>query len=278
MTDNLELLIDPDPEVDTLSTASFPYGYSGKRKTHAEYLVWTSWLRLEPEFARRFMALMQLGFQTGHDLGAGGTWRSSEGQEKLFRSRYHVDPKGKLYWKAENGDGPWWTKNPGVAAAAIPGKSFHETSAPDGKCYAIDAIGDIVWMNAHLEAFGLYNFDSEPWHVQPKGIPSGRKPGMIYPNLVPMVLPQSQKPVVVPNPPLVEGDRGNQVTLLQNAITFWKWYTLKGDGWFGPETTKGVKAMQTALGGLDVDGKYGPKTAAKYEQFVLQMKKFDPTK
>lgn len=269
--------LDFDPATDTLSTTSFPYGYSGNRKTELEYLAWTNWQRVDPELARRVMALMKFAASRGKDLGAGGTWRSTEGQEKLFRSRYYASPTGKTYWKAPNGDGPWWNKRAGVAAAAPPGKSFHEASTSAGKCLALDMVGDMVFMGAHLNEFGLYTFQSEPWHVQPRGIPSARASYQLYGPLDVWALPQIENPVVLPLPTLKEGDKNNQVTLLQNVITFWQWDKLSADGWFGPKTKEGVKKMQTALGGLTADGIYGPKTAAKYEQFVLQMRNFDPT-
>lgn len=259
----------------------YKYGYSGNKKTKEQYLAWSSFQKIDPELARRILRMMECAAAVGKDIGVGGSWRSSEGQEKLFRSRYMQDSAGRTYWAAPNGDGPWWTKKDGVAAAAAPGKSYHESSTDSGKCLAADMIGDMAWMDANLSRFGMYNFNSELWHVQPKEIPAARTAGRLYPSppqiLLPAI-PQSQKPIVsAPLPSLVKGNKGNRVNMLQSVINFWKWDKIATDGDFGPQTEGGVKKMQTYLKAT-VDGKYGPQTYGKYLEFVKAVMAVDPTK
>ncbi len=65
------------------------------------------------------------------------------------------------------------------------------------------------------------------------------------------------------------GDRGANVTQLQQALGFWTYYLAKIDGDFGPKTEEAVKTLQRAQqqsGAGAVDGIYGPRTHAAADQ------------
>jgi hypothetical protein len=141
-------------------------------KTLSQIKARTDWKGLDAEFAHRVEALM---VASGGTIGFGGGSRTTEGQTALFLSRYHEDPNGVIYW-----NGKRWTKNPGVATAAPPGRSYHEPTTEEGKALAADLVAvagnfSFVHNNAHL--YGLVDFalvNAEPWHVQPLEIPHAR--------------------------------------------------------------------------------------------------------
>jgi hypothetical protein len=138
-------------------------------KTMEQIKARADWKGLDPEFATRLSALMLYG---NGKLGFGGGSRTTAGQTALFLSRYHEDPNGAIFW-----NGKRWTKNPGVASAAPPGRSYHEPTTPDGKALAADMVGDLSILDAAGPSFGLINFENvnnEPWHAQPMEIPHAR--------------------------------------------------------------------------------------------------------
>ncbi len=153
-----------------------------------------------PEFLRRVMAMM---VDCPTSLGIGESSRSSAQQEAVFRQRYvaYTSPPG-IQW-----DGAWWRKKPGVASAAPPGSSYHEDDVPGGSL-AVDMIGDLKWMKAACASYGLREFsevNSEPWHVQPAELPTGRSrwdgtPIAYFP------LPGDTPPPPPPPPPQPQGD------------------------------------------------------------------------
>lgn len=149
------------------------FGYNGTRLTVKELEKRFAWSRLHPEFRRRLIALFDDAQKNLTDLGIGGGWRSSETQEQLFVSRYHVSTFGTVRW-----DGKRWTKNKGVADAAPPYSSFHESTDTDGFAFAADLVGDLEWMNENCAKYGLIHFknvNKEPWHVQPTELPNSRR-------------------------------------------------------------------------------------------------------
>jgi hypothetical protein len=114
---------------------------------------------LDPEFWRRFKALMEAGASVDVGVGVGTGWR--------------IQPT--------NPDG---STKPGFAA---PGNSNHEgfpANGVAGGAVAIDAVGDLAWMEKNLARYGLRSFiqpsttgykgSDEPWHVQPAEIPASR--------------------------------------------------------------------------------------------------------
>lgn len=154
---------------------TYLYGYAtpSQRLTVAELETRATWKNLDAEFKRRLVALFNASQAAGHEVGIGGGWRSSQQQEALFRSRYTSAPAPPgILW-----NGTWWTKKPGVASSAPPGRSYHEDSTPDG-AIAADLIGDIAWAGTVAETFGLFDLSAvndEPWHFQPVEIPVARR-------------------------------------------------------------------------------------------------------
>lgn len=269
-------------------------GYSGTTRTRDELLNWSVWLRFEPEFRRRLLAMMDEVVASGRKIGVGGGWRSTDAQRNLFLSRYHVeddnDLTGSIFW-----NGKFWEKNPGVAPAAPPGVSYHEPVTPEGYCFAVDLVGDVAFAGTIAGKYGLLHFgniNGEPWHMQPYELPRSRR--NYQPSMAPLKVfggapvpppPPPPKPaVVVPAPTLKLvtpiNMSGPEVAKLQQIMSFWGWYGYKdatgkfikytADGWFGPRTADAVKKMQIALGAT-ADGIYGPITAAKYKAFATAL-------
>ena len=124
-----------------------------------------SWNFLDSRMKTRLLAMFRAsGGRVG--LQAGGGWRSTARQREMFLERHREDPNGSIEW-----EGKRWSLIPGNAAAAPPGRSYHEIGL------AADLEGDLGWMNAHAGEFQLIHFanvNDEPWHVQPAEIPRGR--------------------------------------------------------------------------------------------------------
>lgn len=256
-----------------LNPVNVMMGYRGSRYTPAEVFSSTSWNYLDPEVQDRAWNLIVTSIEEGHEVGIGGTGRPEGAQDRLFRSRYHVvkHVTPLVY------DGEYWEKNPGVAAAAVPGFSYHELMLPveKPKCFAIDAIGDMVWLHNNCKRFGFRNFNSEKWHIQPIEFPAARrhfKDSMWpLPDKFPTatLYPETdERPVVeVPEPDLRKNDSGEEVLLLQNAIVFWGLAHIPLHGFLDEATERGLKSFQTFLK-VTPDGWYGKKTAAAYRKFL----------
>lgn len=258
-------------------------GYQGRLRTREELLAWSGFTRIDVEFGRRLLAMMDEVISTGRSIGIGESWRSSDAQKSLFLSRYRqeddTDRTGDVFW-----NGTWWEKLPGVAPAAPPGRSYHEGVAEiGGRCLAVDLVGDTAFAATLAAKYCCVEFskvNGELWHWQPAELPLGRvqlKPATMLPlkpcATIPPVPPTPPKqPIVVPAPTLrlvtPINMSGPEVYKLQSILTFWKFYTGKQDGWFGPMTETAVKKLQTALQ-LKADGVWGPVTAAAYYKFML---------
>lgn len=261
--------------------STYMTGYAGKMMTRDELLKWSVWLRFEPEFRRRLLALMDACVAAGKPIGVGGGWRSSDSQRNLFLSRYIVeddnDFTGDVFW-----EGKYWEKKAGAAPAAPPGLSYHEPCTPEGFCLAVDMVGDVKFASTIADKYGLLHFgniNGEWWHLQPAELPHSRRgfkadmvPLKVYGGTPLPPPPKPPKPPVVVAAPTLRlvkpiNMTGPEVAKLQQIMGFWGWYTGKADGWFGPVTEWGVKNMQKALG-ITQDGVYGPITAAKYKAFA----------
>jgi hypothetical protein len=69
----------------------------------------------------------------------------------------------------------------------------------------------------------------------------------------------------LPLPKLQRGDVGSGVSLLQEVLSFWRYYTKRVDGEYGPLTEAAVAAWQVDLQQYHcgaADGIYGPRTHA----------------
>ena len=255
-------------------------GYSGATKTLEELKVWGQYTYMEPEFARRVLALMDASIAAGHPVGIGNTWRSSVAQRQLFLARHHVSPTGSITFEGQK-----WALNAGAAPSAPPGQSYHESTAPTQTpkfCLAVDFVGDTAWAERYASEFDLVTFGSingEPWHAQPAEIPHGRSGySSKYEPLgsaatVPPPPPKPPVPVVVvPKPTIRSGVSGPEVMKLQAVMQFWGWYpkTYKCDGVCGPVTAWCIAVMQKALN-QKADGVYGTVTAGAYLWFATVM-------
>lgn len=140
-----------------------PYGYGGKKVSLSELKNKSDFQSLHPRFKGRLLEMMRVN----PEIGVGGGSRASSSQETMFKSRYRrTDEETKIYW-----DGSYWEHVSG-AAAAPPGRSMHEIGL------AADLVGDLDWMNANADKFGLKHFagvNNEPWHVQPSDLPNSRR-------------------------------------------------------------------------------------------------------
>ena len=81
----------------------------------------------------------------------------------------------------------------------------------------------------------------------------------------------------LPLPTLRQGDQGPLVEHLQHVLAFWRYYTSRVDGDFGPRTKAAVVAWQHALQPLNVgrpDGVYGPRTHAAAAASYAALERF----
>ena len=154
---------------------TYLFGYSGGRLTLDEMATRQTWAMLHPEFRRRLMALFDAGRDVGRDVGIGEGWRSSEQQERVFLQRHVQVASGGCC----GFDGKRWQLRQGMAHAAPPFRSYHESvGMPSGLwALAADLVGDVKWANANADRFGLRHFaqvNDEPWHHQPSEVPVSR--------------------------------------------------------------------------------------------------------
>ena len=78
-----------------------------------------------------------------------------------------------------------------------------------------------------------------------------------------------KKTVIVAKPTLRKNSIGDEVRILQNNLKVTVNNKLKVDGDFGSCTESAVKAFQLVhMGKKEVDGIYGPKTAAKMNEVL----------
>jgi len=133
-------------------------------------------VRLLAPAARAWKALVAAAARDGHVLKVATpdrSYRPYASQEAIFRARYtpHRTPGyGRRYWQRR-----WWSKKPGVAAAAKPGTSNHgwgiavdvgEESDGDTGTESLDA-GTLTWLKIHAHRFGWsWELQSEPWHLR----------------------------------------------------------------------------------------------------------------
>jgi hypothetical protein len=132
---------------------------------------------LESTAARAWFALYAAAKSAGHELTYtyGGTFRSYDDQESLFRRRYtdRYDPAVNTTTGVRHWQGRKWWKRQKVAAAAVPGTSNH------GWGLAVDAaVGDhprnaspitsaLPWLIENAARFGFsWELQSEPWHIR----------------------------------------------------------------------------------------------------------------
>jgi hypothetical protein len=141
---------------------TYPDGYGSPpaQKTIEQVFARSSVVILHPEYSKRLKALM---IASNGKLGIGGGGRTTEQQERVFLQRHYEVASGGCCGY----NGKRYAKRAGVAHAAPPGSSFHETLV-QGKAAAVDAIGDLKWAAANCEQYGLEQatWGGEVWHFQ----------------------------------------------------------------------------------------------------------------
>ena len=144
---------------------SVPVGYGkGNRVPLSSLGNVPTFGKLNSTFKDRLLRM----FAENPNVGIGEGFRSQETQTQLFNSRY------KQVTDGSKGDVSWNGKEYKLvtgAPAAPPGRSMHELGL------AADLVGDVDWVVANAERFGLKTFkdvNGEKWHVQPNDIPNSR--------------------------------------------------------------------------------------------------------
>lgn len=144
---------------------SVPVGYGkGNRVPLSSLGNVPTFGKLNSTFKDRLLRM----FAENPNVGIGEGFRSQETQAQLFNSRY------KQITDGSKGDVTWNGKEYKLvtgAPAAPPGRSMHELGL------AADLVGDVDWVVANAERFGLKTFkdvNGEKWHVQPNDVPNSR--------------------------------------------------------------------------------------------------------
>lgn len=258
---------------------SYVTGYNGTVRTREQLLAWSHWQALDPEFARRTLALLDASNTAGRPLGIGSVVRTTQGQRDLFLSRHYVVASGGCCTY----EGKRYALRPGMAHAAPPGRSYHERTTPDDHALAIDFTGDLKFLAEHAAAYGMIEFTEilkEPWHAQPKEPPTARRryvPAQHHPLPV-IALPDAPAPaptrVIAPRASIRQGVANDkaQVRHLQHLCNFWSWRDAQNrnlvvDGDYGPRSAQAVMAMQRFFA-IPADGWYGPQSAGKLQLFL----------
>ena len=126
----------------------------------------SSFSGMHPTFKDRLTKMMSA---SGGRVGFGEGKRSQDTQRQGFLERHEQSSeKTDTFW-----EGKYWKLKKGYSPMAPPGMSMHEIGL------AADLVGDMDWVAANAEKFGLKAFGNvpgvnEPWHVQPSELPNSR--------------------------------------------------------------------------------------------------------
>ena len=126
----------------------------------------SSFSGMHPTFKDRLTKMMAAA---GGRVGFGEGKRSQDTQRQGFLERHEVsNEKTDTFW-----EGKYWRLKKGYSPIAPPGMSMHEIGL------AADLVGDMDWVAANADKFGLKAFGNvpgvhEPWHVQPSELPNSR--------------------------------------------------------------------------------------------------------
>jgi hypothetical protein len=191
-----------------MAEPKYPYGYA-----NPPAMVTLDQMRgkspvalLHPEYWKRISGLMVAG---GGRFGIGGAGRTTAQQERVFLERHHVVKSGGCCQY----NGKRYALNTGMAHAAPPGRSFHETVVY-GFSAAVDAIGDLKWAALNCEKYGLEQatWGGEVWHFQftefPHSVAQWQKAGSPQPQnwKLPGHQPKPPEPVQPNTYTVVSGD------------------------------------------------------------------------
>lgn len=154
---------------------TYRFGYGDTRLKVDQMATRQTWAMLHPEFRRRLIVLFDAAQDAGTDVGIGEGWRSSEQQQRVFLERHRQMPSGGCCgW-----DGKRWMLRDGMAHAAPPFRSYHESVGMPSGLWAVaaDLVGDLAFAHSQAEQLGLVHFtnvNNEPWHFQPSELPTSR--------------------------------------------------------------------------------------------------------
>lgn len=213
---------------------------------------------------------------TGYHLGSVGMWRPYAVQEAGFRRSYldHYDPARCTLNHQRTWLGLSWYLLKGTLPKATPGRSEHGWGLANdctiwraGTEYPLAdrrVAAGFAWLQANALRYGYSwaypTLGTDDPHLQyfagdqtPPGLAGTTPPAH-----------EPADPATVPPPTTRAGNRGPQVEALQRYLAALHLYTKAIDGIAGTYTITAIRSLQTALGftGRDVDGIYGPATAA----------------
>ena len=243
--------------------------YWDKRVTLDAIVASRTFGGMHPTMRDRVRSLIE---DSGGRVGLGQGLRDPKQQLQMFLARHVLDPSGDITY-----DGQRWSRLPGTAPAAPPGRSMHEIGL------AADMTGDMGWVRENVARHSLQTFEkvnNEPWHVQPAELPRGRSSYQRNPiwGLPPWGAAPSggtapaddagSATVVTSSEPLTPalqarpGDTGPAITVLTEALIARKLLAddpVRRDGVYGPDDVALVQEFQRS-NALEVDGIVGPQT------------------
>ena len=246
--------------------------YWKKRVTIDKIVSSNTFKGMHPKMQERVRGLIE---GSGGKVGLGQGLRDPKQQLQMFLNRHVPDPNGKYSY-----NGKKWSRLPGMAAAAPPGRSMHEIGL------AADMTGDMSWLGKNAARFDLQTFENvnnEPWHVQPTELSRGRSS---YQKNAAWGLPPwggseesgttttsstnsgSTTSATTSSAPLTPalraapGDSGPAVDVLTEALIARELLpdtSASRDGVYGPDDVQLVEEFQRS-NDLAVDGRVGPQT------------------
>ncbi len=239
--------------------------YGDRRATIGDIVASRTFQGMHPQMQERVRQLIEA---SEGSVGLGQGLRDPKQQLQMFLSRHVPDPNGSITHAGQK-----WSRLPGMAAAAPPGKSMHEIGL------AADMTGDIGWVRDNVARFNLQTFENvnnEPWHVQPSELTRSRSSYEKQPTwgLPPWNAssettgPTDTPPLITSSTPLTPalrarpGDTGPAVTVLLEALIangLLPDSSASRNGIYGPESVRIVEEFQRSRG-LAVDGVVGPQT------------------
>jgi hypothetical protein len=246
------------------------------------------WTILDPEFARRVLALMTFAVANKKRAYLGPTYRSYETQRSQFLNRYYgvtARSSDTVTWAGTDNFGRsfnYWKKNtPDTTTTAPPGQSYHDLVTSQNKCIGVDLMGyesDRTFLREVAPRYGLWmqTDPTDPHHFQPIEVPRSKihyNPSTHTLRYFNFNVSQFTTPgalAVFPKAPLYFGPYNSaaEVNKLQIMMKYWGWYKgpLRAD--YDTATATAVRKMQYFLK-VPVNGTYNSATDTAYRNFYF---------